>query len=207
MKEDKDYSRDLAEIRSMMERSSKFLSLSGWVGILIGNYALAAALIVYRYFGFNPTHLIDPALADNPFDQLQYVLAVAFLLILLTLATAVYFSHRNAKKRKEKLWTPASRHLVVSLVIPMAAGGLLLLILMTKGLVGLLAPMSLIFYGLALLNAAKFSYDELKMLGIIQIGLGLAGTHFVEQGLLLWAIGFGLVHIIYGVYMHFNYGR
>ncbi len=93
------------------------------------------------------------------------------------------------------------------MAVPLVAGGLLILILISKGLIGLIAPMSLMFYGLALYNASKFTYEEVKILGLIQLGLGLISCHFIEYGLLFWALGFGLVHIIYGIYMHYTYER
>jgi len=93
------------------------------------------------------------------------------------------------------------------MAVPLLAGGILILILLSKGNIGLIAPLTLLFYGLAIYNASKFSYDEMKFLGLIQVGLGLAGCWFIDYGILLWAIGFGVVHIVYGIYMHFRYER
>lgn len=93
------------------------------------------------------------------------------------------------------------------MAIPLIAGGLLILIFISKGLIAFIAPFSLLFYGLALFTAGKFTYDEVKFLGMIQMALGLLSSCFVEYGLLIWAIGFGIVHIIYGVYIHYRYER
>ena len=93
------------------------------------------------------------------------------------------------------------------MAVPLVAGGLLILILIAKGLIGLIAPVSLIFYGMALFNASRHTLEEVKVLGIIQIGLGLISSYFVEYGLLIWALGFGVVNIIYGIYMHYKYER
>jgi hypothetical protein len=79
--------------------------------------------------------------------------------------------------------------------------------MISRGLVGLVAPMSLIFYGLALYNASQFTYEEVRSLGLIQIVLGLLGAYFVSYGLLFWAIGLGVAHIVYGIYMHYRYER
>ena len=58
MKEEQNYIQDIAEMRSMMERSSKFLSLSGLAGIMAGIYALSGAYIAYKVFYFNPDEMV-----------------------------------------------------------------------------------------------------------------------------------------------------
>ncbi|HLU90770.1 MAG TPA: hypothetical protein VKZ51_13110, partial [Cyclobacteriaceae bacterium] len=93
------------------------------------------------------------------------------------------------------------------MAVPLVTGGLLILILISKGLLGLIAPFTLIFYGLALYNAGKFTYGEVRVMGLVQTALGLMGTYFIGYGLLFWILGFGLVHILYGIYMHYRYGQ
>lgn len=206
MKKEKDYIKDIAEIRSMMERSSKFLSLSGTAGILAGIYALLGAYVAHAYLEFTPEALhTDPAAALS-FDLPQLLLLALFILVL-AIGTAMYLSSRKAIKRGEKLWNPTGKRLVYSMGIPLITGGLLLLILLSQNLPGLLAPLSLIFYGLALCSASRYTYPDVKTMGLIQIGLGLLACIFMEYGLLLWALGFGVVHIIYGIYMHYRYEK
>lgn len=206
MKEKPDYVRDLAEIRSMMERSSKFLSLSGWAGVMAGIYALVGAYIGYRLLEFDPevmqTGTLNPATMPHGFTG---VAALAVAILVLAVGTAIYLSGRNAVKRGEKLWNSASRQLLTMMAIPLIAGGLLILILINKGMIGLVAPFSLLFYGLALFNISRFTYSEVRSLGIIEIALGLFSSYYVEHGVLCWAIGFGVIHIIYGIYMHYKY--
>lgn len=208
MKEEQDYIRDISEIRTMMERSTKFLSLSGWAGILAGIYALSGAYIAYTYFDFNPDSIVDNSLnsANIPADLLKVIL-LAIGIIIMALGTAVYFSYKRAGKNGEKLWNATARRLVINMAVPLIAGGILILILISKGLIGLMAPVSLLFYGLALYNAGKFTYEEVKVMGLVQMGLGLLGCWFIQYGLIIWATGFGLVHIIYGIYMHYTYER
>lgn len=208
MKEEQEYIRDIAEIRSMMERSTKFLSLSGWAGIMAGIYALAGAYVAYAVFGFNPNG-IDYR-ASNPESGNSALLNVIFLavsILLLAVGTAISLSSKNANKKGEKIWNATSRRLLGSMAVPLVAGGLLALIFIAKDLVGLVAPATLIFYGLALFSASKFTYEDVKYLGLIQVALGLIGAYFISWSLLLWAFGFGLVHIGYGIYIHFKYER
>lgn len=206
MKEN-NYIQDITEIRSMMERSSKFLSLSGWAGILAGIYALAGALIAYKVFDFNPDKIVFN-FADGGTSALYInIILLATVVLFLALGTAIYFSYKRSDKRGERLWTPTTRRLLINMAVPMAAGGILIIILMVNGLTGLVAPFTLLFYGIALFNASRLTIKEVEILGYVQILLGLAGSLFVEYGLLLWALGFGVAHIIYGVYMYYKYER
>ncbi|SFC72145.1 hypothetical protein [Spirosoma endophyticum] len=208
MQEEQDYIRDIAQIRSIMERSSKFLSLAGWAGIMAGLYALAGAYIAYAVLDFNPDELVySPAQSGGSSAGLVKVIGLASLILVLAIGTAILLSYNKATKRREKLWNAIVRRLLINMAVPLLAGGLLLLILIGKGLIGLLAPVALLFYGLALYNASQFTYEEVKSLGLIQIGLGLLSAYYVEYGLVCWALGFGVAHIMYGIYMHYRYER
>jgi uncharacterized membrane protein YidH (DUF202 family) len=208
MKEEQDYIKDITEMRSMMERSSKFMSLSGLAGLMAGIYALAGALIAYKVFHFNPDQITDSTIQKGYLSPaLLKVILLAGIVLILAVGTAIFLSSKKARKRREKSWTNTSRRLLISMAVPLVTGGILLLILISKGLVGLMAPFTLFFYGLAIYNAGKFTYYEMRSLGLIQIGLGLIGSYFVEYGLLCWALGFGVSHIIYGTYLHYRYER
>jgi hypothetical protein len=202
-----DYARDLAEIRSMMEKSSKFLSLSGWEGVLAGVYAIAGAYVAYAVYGFHPNEAMYDFLLIAGSGAALMVIGFAGLVLLLALATAFYFAARKAKKQGERAWNPTSRRLLSSMAVPLVSGGLLIVLLVRLGLLGLVAPLMLIFYGLALYNASKYTVTDVKVLGFVQITLGLLNLAMLDYGLLFWAIGFGVVHIIYGIFMHFRYER
>ena len=208
MKNETDYLQDIGEIRSLMERSSKFISLSGWAGIFAGIYALVGVYVAITYLHFNPQSLyLEKGEAQNISSDFLPVILLALAIFLLAITTAIYFTRRRAKKKEELIWTPAARRLMVEVSLPLIIGGVLLLICLSKGLVGFLAPLSLLFYGLALYTISKFTYVEVRVLGLIEIVLGLAGAYFVNWGVLFWAIGFGVVHIVYGIYVYFKYER
>lgn len=208
MKDTQDYIRDIDEIRSMMERSSKFMSLSGLAGVMAGIYALAGAYIAYSVFDFNPDQIVyDTPISGSLSANMPEVITLAIVILILAVGTAIFLSYRKANRRGEKVWNATSRRLLANMAVPLVAGGVLILVLLSKGLIGLIAPMTLLFYGLALYNASKYTFDDVKFLGMIQMVLGLAGAWFVEYGLLFWAIGFGVVHIFYGIYMHLRYER
>ena len=208
MKEEKDYIRDIVAMRSMMERSSKFLSLSGLACIIAGVYALSGAFIAYKIFNFNPDKIVDDNIQSGslPSGFLKIVF-LAILILILAIGTAIFLSYKKANKSGEKSWNPTVRRLLINMAVPLIAGGLLILVLIFKGFIGFIAPFTLLFYGLALYNASKFTFEELRSLGLIEIGLGLISSYFIEYGLLFWTLGFGIVHIIYGIYLRYKYER
>lgn len=201
MKKEQDYIQDLSEIRSMMERSSKFLSLSGWAGILAGIYALIGAWVAYQVLGFHPNEII------YAFRDLPNIMLTANAVLILSIVSAVLDSKRKAQKRGENVWNATSRRMLINMLVPLFAGGLLIMILISKGFLGMIAPLTLLFYGLGLYNAGFFTIKEVRILGVIQMILGLLNLVFISYGLLFWATGFGAVHIVYGIYMYFRYER
>jgi hypothetical protein len=208
MKQQQDYIRDISEIRSMMERSTKFLSLSGWAGIMAGIYALIGAYVAYKVFYFNPDEVVYSSFEEGRLSWgLIQVVLLAVAVLVLSIGTAVYFSSRKAAKRNETLWNATSKRLMFNMGIPLSAGGFFIVILILKGLIALIAPVTLLFYGLSLYMASRYTYEDIKVLGLVQVVLGLLSSYFTGYGLLFWALGFGVGHIIYGAYIHFKYDR
>ncbi|EHQ01558.1 hypothetical protein Gilli_0866 [Gillisia limnaea DSM 15749] len=208
MNSEEKYIKEITEIRSMMERSTKFLSLSGLSGIMVGIYALVGAYIAYRLF-----YVENGSLLYNIIDrqemtaEVENLIILALVILVLAVGTVIVLSLKKSQKDGEKLWNPAARRAVVNMAIPLVTGGIFILILLSNGLYGFLAPATLLFYGLALVNASKFTFEELRSLGIVQILLGLLASYFIGYGLLFWALGFGLMHIVYGIVMHVKYEK
>lgn len=201
MKDQQNYINDITEIRRMMERTSKFLSLSGWAGILAGVYALAGAWYAHFTLSFQP----DNFLYSHP--SLKHVVLSASTILVLALISAFLDSRYRAKKRNQKAWNATSKRMLMSMAVPLFTGGVLIVLLSAAGFIGLAAPFMLIFYGLALYNAGFYTLREVRFMGYVQMILGLMNIVFITQGLLFWALGFGAVHIIYGVFVHFRYER
>lgn len=202
------YIDDLAEIRTMMQRSSRFMSLSGWSGVLLGLYSLAGVFMANLWMQRSGDMVLYSMNANERDGGVVTDLAIlAGSLVVAAFGTAILLSIRKAGRRGEQVWNGTVRQMLVHMLVPLAAGGILGFILAGRGLMGLLLPVTLIFYGITLFNAARFSYRELQYLGIINISLGLFAAFCVEYGLLLWAIGFGVMHIIYGLYIYLRYER
>lgn len=198
---------DLAQIRSIMERSTKFLSLSSWAAIMAGIFALIGAGIAYRIIYYAPIVRYE-ALTERFFhpDVLPLFL-VALTVFVLAFASAVWFSYRKAKQAGQKLWTRSAIRVLVNFIIPLAAGGVFVLILYSRGYYSLLAASTLVFYGMALLNAGNFTFSDIRLLGISEILVGLLAALFPGKGLYFWAFGFGVLHIVYGIIMYWKYER
>ena len=105
------------------------------------------------------------------------------------------------------LWDHSARRLAWNLFIPLAAGGIVCLALMYHGLPGLVAPATLVFYGLALLNASKYTLDEIRWLALSELVLGVVASFWIGAGLMFWALGFGVLHIVYGGLMWMRHER
>ena len=205
--EEKEIHDELVSIRSMMERSSKFISLSGLSGILAGIYALIGAGAAYEliYTGVGGDR---ERINGHLFSELEYsLLAVALLVLLVSILTGYVLSRNKAKRKGQPIWGQASTALLFNMAVPLIAGGIFILIHFYRGYYGFIAPSCLIFYGLALVGASNFTFKDVRYLGISEIILGLVAACLPGYGLLFWAIGFGLLHIIYGSMMYLKYDR
>nr|WP_319999608.1 hypothetical protein [uncultured Draconibacterium sp.] len=186
---------ELKDIRNIMERSSRFLSLSGLSGIMVGIYALIGAFFAYRI-----VYIQFPSAVRQEYinDTLTAVFIIGITVLVLSLFTIYVLTVKQAKKEQKPIWGPGSKLLLINLLIPLATGGILTTILAFRGYYGVVSPCFLIFYGLALVNAAKYTRPEILSLGLVEIVLGLLAAIFPGYGLYFWAIGFGILHIIYG---------
>jgi hypothetical protein len=207
MKEIQEYEKDIASIRNMMERSAKFISLSGLSGVLAGIYALAGATAAYfiGHYPISPFHMRIYSVSEP--NILWKLLGIAALVLVASLSTGVWLSIRKAKKANVKFWSATSRQLLINLAIPLVSGGLFILIVLYTNHYGIAAPACLLFYGLALIQASSNTYDEVRYLGFTEIILGLISALLPGYGLVFWALGFGVMHIIYGTVMHFRYDK
>ena len=197
----------LSDIRHLMERSSRFISLSGFSGILAGVYALLGAFAAWWYLEPGlPSKYIDGG-GDRGGNSLVFLLADAGVVLLLAVGTGILLTTRRAEKDGSSLLDAAAKKLILNLCIPLFTGGVFCLALIYHGNPFYVAPAMLTFYGLALVHASKYTRDDVRSLGMAEIALGLISLFIVGYGLIFWALGFGVLHIIYGTYMYFKYER
>lgn len=197
----------LSEIKALMERSSRCLSLSGLSGVAAGLIAVLSGSYAWWYIGqgafVSPIEVTNCFLAlpvnSEPFLHIAFVAA---LTLVLALGAAFFFTLKNSRKKGLKIWDATTRYFLINLFVPLLAGGLFCVALVYHGEIYLLASSTLVFYGLALLNASRYTHQEIRYLGISEISLGLIGMFFIGYGILFWMLGFGVLHIIYGLLMY-----
>ncbi|MGZ3837264.1 MAG: hypothetical protein ACXVMS_01540 [Flavisolibacter sp.] len=198
----------LNDIRNMMQRSSRFISLSGLSGLAAGCWALAGAGFAYSWMDQYYRHYQLEGYSAASFYKLKLsLLLLAVVVLALALLSAFYFTWRRAGKNKVPLWDHSARRLTLNMVIPLVAGGLFILSLLQYDEWRFVTPACLIFYGLALVNGSKYTLGEVRYLGLLEIVLGLVSTQFPGKALFFWAGGFGLLHMVYGFVMWWRYER
>ncbi|MCH8902618.1 MAG: hypothetical protein IIA45_01715 [Bacteroidetes bacterium] len=202
----------LQQMRKLMEQSSRFISLSGLAGVFVGIIALAGGLVGYWYFDYSfyyPDYgyLVFDTSGELLSEFLIFLFLNATAMLVLALFIGTYLTIRKAKKKGLPMWDNVAKRMVINLFIPLAAGGVFILTLLTQKQVELVVPVTLIFYGLALINGSKYTLNDIRYLGIIQIILGLICAYYNGYALLFWIMGFGILHIVYGLYLHFKYER
>ncbi len=192
--------RDIAEIRSIMERSTKFVSLSGFAGIGAGVVALVGAWVAWQMLTAENVVLNYSATAADlgPGTRTSLVL-LGVVVLLLALANALFFSRRIIRKHAEPVHAAVMRHLLLSFAVPILVGAIMTLLLFYRGPLWPVVPSMLLFYGLGVFSAGSFTFGEVRILGMVEILLGLAAALFPEFGLYFWAAGFGVLHIVYGI--------
>jgi len=210
MENNKNHINDLMEIRSIMERSSRFLSLSGYSGIFAGVFAIIGGVIAHWYL-HNSEFLTggDVSYISGQLAVMvkQFLIIDGAIVLILALVSAVFFSWIKARKLEIPLWDQTTKRVLINLSIPLIAGGVFIFVLIQYNLLYFLIPVSLLFYGLALLNAGNYTLSEVRYLGIAEIVTGIFALIFLKYGLYLWVFGFGILHIVYGIVMYFKYDK
>jgi hypothetical protein len=201
---------DVRDIRKLMERSSRFISLSGLSGIAAGLVALAGAWvarsIIFKgyYDGYNARQYSS---AEDFASLKIQLLGLAAGVFGLSFLLAFYLTWRKSNQLGRPLWDHTSRRLFWNMVIPLFAGALFILAMLQHNEWRFVAPACLIFYGLALVNSSKYTLTDIRYLGYCEIIIGLINTQFIGYGLYFWAVGFGVLHILYGIIMWWKYER
>jgi uncharacterized membrane protein YidH (DUF202 family) len=202
---DNQHLENIQEIRSIMEKSTRFLSLSGLSGVMAGVSALLGAFIAsYRINSFRNDFYTG---SDN-FEKLERDLfLIAIGVLVFAILFAFLFTSKKAKKAGEKIWNRTSKKILFNLSIPLLTGGFVVLFMIYHQLFVFIAPLTLIFYGLACINSSHQTVRDIFYLGLTCVLLGMMNLFFLGQGILFWSLGFGVAHILYGTLMYFKYDR
>lgn len=196
------YLKDIQDIKTLMDRSSQFISLSGLSGILAGIYALIGAYITHVLLSNHGSYDVD-----IQSDTFRNIILTAIAVMGMSVLTALVLTQLKARKVGESVWNATSRRMIVNFMIPLLTGGIFAVLLLKTQHYTIIAAVMLIFYGLACVNASKYTLRDVRYLGLTIIVLGLLATAFPTSALLFWSLGFGVCHIFYGAIMYFKYDR
>jgi hypothetical protein len=208
----------LTEMRDLMNKSSRFISMSGLSGVAAGVVGLIGVTLVYFLLGdfflhlpFTVSEILvvtgrgEYASPTPTFGLIRDIFMIASLTLGGALIGAWYFTRRRAKKFGLPMWDDTAKRMSINLLIPLVTGGGFALVLLAHGIIGLVPAITLAFYGTALINASKYTLNDIRYLGMIQIVLSFIAAIFYEYSLVVWTIGFGLMHIIYGIVLYMKY--
>ena len=212
MKKQNEQLEHLAEMRSLMEKSSRFISLSGLSGVFAGFAGLIGAGALFWFYGLEYFYAGE---ANSVYDGsghirqsfINFLFIDAAGILIAAMGFGIYFTMRKAKRQGQKAWDKTAQRLVINVMIPLITGGIFGLILIKQGQIQLVAATTLIFYGLGLVNASKYTLHDIRYLGLCEVALGLLSAFYIDYGLVFWAIGFGLLHIIYGIVVYLKYEK
>lgn len=212
-KEHQKHLETLSEIRDLMANSSRFISLSGLSGISAGILALIGVTLAYIYLGITPFaegasyHLHARKVERWGMDHYTFFFITGMTILMLAILLGIFFTTRKAKSKGQPIWDALTRRLLWNLLMPLMVGGIFCVALFLEDTTALIAPTTLIFYGLALVNASKYTLHDIRYLGMIEIGLGCLALFNTRWGLEFWGVGFGILHIVYGILMYYKYER
>lgn len=202
-----EYIQQITDIKKIISARTKFNALSGISGILAGSYALIGAFIAYRIIYTSDTILYHDFSGAYFNTEIVKLFLVAAVVLVASLLTGFYFSYQKAKIKGEALFNVVAVKIIKNLLLFLFTAFVVLVAVYLKGQITLLAPLCLLFYGLALINVSSFIASEIYGLGLCIVVTGLISLFFPGMGLFFWAIGFGLMHIIYGFVMWYRYDR
>ena len=208
--------KDISTIKEMMEKASKFSSISGISIVISGLIAIIGAALIYFDMGISfqdgefvsYSQLInDKGNKDELYLKMTLLVMIASVILLVSLFVMFLFSRIKAKKEGVNLFNPTFGRALRSLFVPLFAGGIFSMFLIHHEVLGLVAPVTLIFYGLGLISASKHTYSELEILGYLELVLGIVASYFMGTGLFFWVLGFGVCHVFFGFYIYLTYDK
>lgn len=180
---------NLRYIRETMQQSATVTAVSGWGIVAVGGVALVAA--------------VGAALAAGAHGWVAPWIAAAVVAPGVALGAIV----RKARRQNLPLLTGAGKKLLLAFLPTMTAGLLLTLALVRRDATTLLPGLWLLLYGAAVMAAGAFSVRAVPVMGACFIALGAAALVLpAAWGNVVLALGFGGLHVAFGVYIARRHG-
>jgi hypothetical protein len=172
-----------------MERSAAFTAVSGWGHVLLGFTAFLSAWLA--------------AHQSSSLGWLRVWLAEGLLAVAIGLVSCTW----KANRRGLPLFSGPARKVALSLAPPLVAGAFLTFLLFRGGLSSALPATWLLLYGAGIITGGAFSVAILPIMGLCFMLLGgLAVLAPVAWGNWFLALGFGGLHVIFGILIARRHG-
>ena len=186
----------LLYIRRTLEAAGRLSTVSGSGIFFVGIMALAAVLANTRFTG-------------TPWDagvRPYRALAVWAVLLLFSAAVTALSMAQKSRHTGVAFWSPVLRKALWPFSAPMALGAILSAAVFRAQNLELLPVIWLGCYGAALTAAGVMSVSPVRWMGISFLLLAASAAFLpASAGLALLAAGFGLLHIIFGAYIHWRH--
>lgn len=176
-------------IRRAMERGSTFTAVSGLGGAGMGAIGLTAAILA----------------ANQP--SVERWLAVWLAAAPVALCVGVVAVWRKAARSGAPLAGTVARRFALGLAAPLVAGAAVTYALWRAGDYAVMAPTWLLLYGTGVTVGGMFSAPVVRATGVCFMAVGIAAVVTPPDWGNSWlAIGFGLLHIGFGVHIARHHG-
>ncbi len=177
----------LAYIRQTMESASTFTALSGWGLVAVGVVGMVAAVLAWR--------------TGTP-EKLGIWVPAALVGVL----CAGVANASKARRLEMPLWSGSFRKVAWVMTPVLAAGALLTLAMVNASVRHLLPGTWLALYGAGVTAGGTFSLRAVRWMGLAFIVLGGLAFWAPQQGIVFLAVGFGVLHILFGFYLVGKHG-
>lgn len=180
---------NLQFIRETMERSAVFTSVPGYGGALMGATAMGAAIIAYNQ------------------SRVENWLIVWLVEAVLAFAIGLFALWQKAKNSNVSLASVPARKFASAFAPPIIAGIILTALFYYRGFYPFLPCVWLTLYGTAVVTGGAFSVRIVPIVGWIFVAFGAVAAFAPSSwGNLLMALGFGVLHIVFGLIVARRYG-
>ena len=179
---------DLRFIRETMARSASFTAVPGWGQVAMGSTALVAAWISSRQassLAWFHTWIGEAMIAA---------------------ATALVAMQIKAQRTAVPLTSGPGRKFAFSFLPPVAVGALLTPVLYRAGLAHALPGTWLLLYGAGVVTGGAFSVSIVPVMGASFMLAGVVALLVPAWGSACMAVGFGGLHILFGILIARRHG-
>src|SRR6266850_1260199 len=179
---------DLRFIRQTMERSAAFTAVPGWGMFAVGASALPAAWLASHY----------------AFDLRWLEIWICEAVLAISLAIVAI---QSKAVRRGLPWTSGpGRKVALSFLPPVAAAAMLTVPLFRANLGSVLPGMWMLLYGVGVIAGGEFSVSVIPVMGVCFMATGAAALFLPAMGNWAMAVGFGGLHILFGIWIARRYG-